>query len=117
MVWRHPAKRGLLGLIKPTSGTGSIFNHDINRESLKIRARVGYLPQDSVYHTGRTLLEEAGTAFDDLNRLHERIREIGDEISAIQSQIFGLERRPGSQLPSEPPDELQQGAGIPVPSG
>ena len=38
---------------------------------------VGYLPQDSVYHAGRTLLEEAATAFDGLNRLHERIREIG----------------------------------------
>ncbi len=46
---------------------------------------VGYLPQDSVYHTGRTLFEEAATAFDDLNRLHERIREIGDEISTITS--------------------------------
>ncbi len=46
---------------------------------------VGYLPQDSVYHTGRTLFEEAATAFDDLNRLHKRIREIGDEISTIIS--------------------------------
>ncbi|MBW2598518.1 MAG: ABC-F family ATP-binding cassette domain-containing protein [Deltaproteobacteria bacterium] len=46
---------------------------------------VGYLPQDSVYHAGRTLFEEAATAFDDLNRLHERIREIGDEISVITS--------------------------------
>ncbi|MBW2631331.1 MAG: ABC-F family ATP-binding cassette domain-containing protein [Deltaproteobacteria bacterium] len=46
---------------------------------------VGYLPQDSVYHTGRTLLEEAATAFDDLNQLHERIREISDKISAITS--------------------------------
>ena len=46
---------------------------------------VGYLPQDSVYHTGRTLFEEAATAFDDLNRLHERIREIGNEISDITS--------------------------------
>ncbi|MBW2557468.1 MAG: ABC-F family ATP-binding cassette domain-containing protein [Deltaproteobacteria bacterium] len=46
---------------------------------------VGYLPQDSVYHTGRTLFEEAATAFDDLNRLHERIREIGCEISTTTS--------------------------------
>ncbi len=46
---------------------------------------VGYLPQDSVYHTGRTLFEEAATAFDDLNRLHERIKEISDELSAITS--------------------------------
>ncbi|MEA1970750.1 MAG: ABC-F family ATP-binding cassette domain-containing protein, partial [Thermodesulfobacteriota bacterium] len=62
---------------------------DIEADSGKIiQSRfnsVGYLPQDSVYHTGRTLLEEAATAFDDLNRLHERIKEIGDEISVINS--------------------------------
>ena len=46
---------------------------------------IGYLPQDSVYHAGQTLFNEAATAFDNLNRLHERIREIGDEISAIAS--------------------------------
>jgi len=76
------------------NGTGKstlmkIILGDIEADSGKIiQSRfnsVGYLPQDSVYHTGRTLLEEAATAFDDLNRLHERIREIGDEISVINS--------------------------------
>ncbi len=47
---------------------------------------VGYLPQDSIYHSGRTLFEEAATAFDDLNRLHERIRAISDEMMSITSQ-------------------------------
>ena len=47
----------LLGLIKPTSGMGSIFNHDINRESLKIRARVGYLPQDPRFYENMTARE------------------------------------------------------------
>ena len=46
----------LLGLIKPTSGTGSIFNHDIIRESLDIRARVGYLPQDPRFYEAMTSL-------------------------------------------------------------
>jgi len=66
----------ILGEIEPDSGsiTRSRFNS------------VGYLPQDSVYHTGRTLLEEASTAFHDLHRLHERIREISDEILSITSQ-------------------------------
>lgn len=36
----------LLGLIRPTSGSGKIFGQDIQRESVDIRARVGYLPQD-----------------------------------------------------------------------
>ena len=46
---------------------------------------VGYLPQDSVYHAGRTLFEEAATAFEDLNRLRERIEEIGREMSGTVS--------------------------------
>ena len=35
----------LLGLIKPTSGGGKIFGHDIVRESVRIREQIGYLPQ------------------------------------------------------------------------
>jgi len=35
----------LLGLARPTSGSGTIFGHDIVRDSLAIRARIGYLPQ------------------------------------------------------------------------
>ena len=40
----------LLGLIRPTSGSGTIFNNDITRDSLNIRARVGYLPQDPRFY-------------------------------------------------------------------
>jgi ABC-2 type transport system ATP-binding protein len=36
----------LLGLIRPTSGSGTIFGKDIVRDSVDIRASVGYLPQD-----------------------------------------------------------------------
>ena len=35
----------LLGLIRPTSGSGNIFGQDIVRDSVAIRSRVGYLPQ------------------------------------------------------------------------
>jgi ABC-2 type transport system ATP-binding protein len=35
----------LLGLICPTSGGGTIFGEDIVRDSLAIRSRVGYMPQ------------------------------------------------------------------------
>lgn len=35
----------LLGLSRPTSGNGTIFGHDIVRESVTIRERIGYLPQ------------------------------------------------------------------------
>ena len=35
----------LVGLIRPTSGQGRIFEHDIIRENVSIRERIGYLPQ------------------------------------------------------------------------
>jgi ABC-2 type transport system ATP-binding protein len=35
----------LLGLIRPTAGSGSISGQDIVRDSVAIRSRVGYLPQ------------------------------------------------------------------------
>ncbi len=68
---------------------------------------VGYLPQDSVYHTGLTLFEEAATAFDDLNRLHERIREIGNEISDITSIDGGNSPRLQARI-----DEMGQAQSI-----
>jgi ABC-2 type transport system ATP-binding protein len=36
----------LLGLIRPTTGGGTIFGQDIVKDSVDIRANVGYLPQD-----------------------------------------------------------------------
>jgi ABC-2 type transport system ATP-binding protein len=35
----------LLGLMRPTSGGGTVFGQDIVRDSLAIRSHVGYLPQ------------------------------------------------------------------------
>ncbi|RPI32379.1 MAG: ABC transporter ATP-binding protein [Chloroflexota bacterium] len=40
----------LLGLIRPTSGSGQVFGLDIVRESVEIRARVGYLPQEPRFY-------------------------------------------------------------------
>ncbi|WP_062377767.1 ABC transporter ATP-binding protein [Demequina pelophila] len=40
----------LLGLIRPSGGTGSIFGLDIVRDSPEIRARIGYLPQDPRFY-------------------------------------------------------------------
>jgi ABC-2 type transport system ATP-binding protein len=44
----------LLGLIRPTSGTGSIFGLDIRRESVAIREKIGYLPQEPRYYDHMT---------------------------------------------------------------
>jgi len=56
----------LLGLSRPTSGTGTIFGHDIVTESVAIRERVGYLPQHPQfieYMTARENLHFAAKFF------------------------------------------------------
>lgn len=44
--------RTLLGLIKPTGGSGVIFDKDIVRERHDILNEVGYLPSEAVFYTG-----------------------------------------------------------------
>jgi len=47
----------LLGLIKPSSGSGRIFGMDIVNESVDIRKRVGYLAQDPCFYDYMTARE------------------------------------------------------------
>ena len=47
----------LLGLIEPTAGGGTVFGRDIVAESVEIRARVGYLPQDPRFYEHMTARE------------------------------------------------------------
>jgi len=47
----------LLGLIRPTSGSGTIFGHDIAADSIEIRRRVGYLAQVPSYYMHMTARE------------------------------------------------------------
>jgi ABC-2 type transport system ATP-binding protein len=44
----------LLGLIRPTAGTATVFGHDIRRESIAVRSRIGYLPQDPSFYEHMT---------------------------------------------------------------
>jgi len=56
----------LLGLLKPTSGTGKIFGMDIIHDSVDIRANIGYLPQDTRFYehmTARQTLEYTARFF------------------------------------------------------
>jgi ABC-2 type transport system ATP-binding protein len=49
----------LLGLIRPTSGQATVFGQDITRDSVAIRSRVGYLPQNPRFYerlTARQIL-------------------------------------------------------------
>jgi len=47
----------LLGLARPTGGRGTIFGHDIVRDSLDIRRRVGYLAQNPRFYEHMTARE------------------------------------------------------------
>jgi ABC-2 type transport system ATP-binding protein len=47
----------LLGLTRPTVGSGTIFGQDIVKESVDIRAKVGYLPQESLFYEHMTARE------------------------------------------------------------
>ncbi len=78
----------LLGLLKPTSGSGKILGMDIVRDSVDIRAKIGYLPQDIHFYehmTARQTLEYTAKffytgpqeAFD--QRVNEMIELVGLE--------------------------------------
>jgi ABC-2 type transport system ATP-binding protein len=47
----------LLGLIRPTSGSGTVLGQDIIRDSVAIRSRVGYLPQQPRFGDDMTARE------------------------------------------------------------
>lgn len=51
------AMRLLLGLIQPSSGSGTMFGRDIVTDNLVIRARVGYLPQQPAFYKTMTARE------------------------------------------------------------
>jgi ABC-2 type transport system ATP-binding protein len=56
----------LLGLLKPTRGGGQIFGLDIVRDSVDIRANIGYLPQDPRFYehmTARQMLDYTARFF------------------------------------------------------
>ena len=40
----------LLGLIQPSAGGGRVFDMDIIKDSVEIRSRVGYLPQEPRFY-------------------------------------------------------------------
>src|SRR5512138_4043727 len=78
----------LLGLLQPTRGRGQILGMDLVRESVDIRARIGYLPQDPRFYehmTARQMLEYTAKFFyagaqADINwRVHEMIELVGLE--------------------------------------
>jgi ABC-2 type transport system ATP-binding protein len=50
----------LLGLIQPSGGRATIFGYDVQRESVEVRKRVGYLAQDPRYYEHMTARQILG---------------------------------------------------------
>ncbi len=50
----------LLGLIQPSAGQATVFGHDVQRDSVEIRKRVGYLAQDPRYYEHMTARQILG---------------------------------------------------------
>jgi len=83
----------LLGLSLPTSGSGRIFGYDIVNESVAIRERIGYLPQQPrfiEYMTARENLEFAAKFF--FSGPQVKIRERCDEMLELVGLADKAER-------------------------
>src|SRR5512143_2470548 len=73
----------LMGLLKPTGGGGAIFGKDIVHDSVDIRARIGYLPQDARFYehmTARQTLEYTARFFyaGTQSKINKRVNEMID---------------------------------------
>ncbi len=97
----------LLGLIKPTRGGGQILGMDIVHDSVDIRSKIGYLPQDARFYehmTARQMLDYtarffyAGPRADIDRRVNEMLELVGLEGKAdrpIKSFSGGERQRLG----------------------
>ncbi|MCD4712861.1 MAG: ABC transporter ATP-binding protein [Clostridiales bacterium] len=81
----------LMGLVKPSSGSGTVFGLDIVKDSVKIRERVGYLSQNPKFIDHMTARENIlliarffniGNNKDVLNRCNSLLKKVGLEHKA-----------------------------------
>ncbi len=78
----------LIGLIQPTAGGGKIFGYNIKNESMKIRARIGYLPQEPVFYdhlSAREVLDFTARFFfsGPKNEIDKRISEMLELVALL----------------------------------
>ncbi|MBD3406625.1 MAG: ATP-binding cassette domain-containing protein [Candidatus Lokiarchaeota archaeon] len=73
----------LLGLTRPTTGTGSVLGHDLRTDSKQIRAKIGYMAQNQRYSermTPREILRFAARFFyqKENGAIDERVTQLLD---------------------------------------
>jgi ABC-2 type transport system ATP-binding protein len=84
--------RLLLGFLHPTAGSGTILGHDIVRDSVEIRRRIGYLPGGIALYdslTGERLLDYLG---DLTGRPPSRRAELCDRLELSEATLRRLVR-------------------------
>ena len=95
----------ILGLVKVTSGSGTVLGHRLGRDARAIRGRIGYMPEDDCYIPGLTGIEVVQLAaalsglpiVEGLRRAHEildfcgmkqeRYREIENYSTGMRQKI------------------------------
>jgi len=86
--------RTLLGLIRPTSGYGSIFGLDIVKNSKTIKKRIGFLPSEVNFYDKmcvRELLEYSARFYG--LECHDRIQDLAGAFSLdLDRRFFDLSR-------------------------
>jgi ABC-2 type transport system ATP-binding protein len=94
----------LLGLTPATSGTGKVFSWDISKEGLKIRQRIGYMPENDCFLldlNAVSYLSYLGqlsglSPYDAMQRAHEALYyvKIGDErYREIETYSSGMKQK------------------------
>ena len=84
--------RLLLGLLHPTAGSATVLGHDIVRDSVEIRRRIGYLPGGIALYdslTGERLLDYLG---DLTGRPPSRRAELCDRLELSEATLRRLVR-------------------------
>lgn len=79
----------LLGLSRPTRGKGTIFGHDIVKDSITIRERIGYLPQHPRFIEQMTARENLQFTAKFFHNSKSKIQERCDEML----ELVGLQEK------------------------
>jgi ABC-2 type transport system ATP-binding protein len=96
--------KAMLGLVRPAAGSLRVLGHDVPREALEVRRRVGYMPESAVAFPGMTGFENVAYAGsisgmprgEARRRAHEVLEYVGcgeERYRAIEEYSQGMRQR------------------------